>query len=102
MLTFHGNATTAVADKFHGGQLAFAHVGLVRFRFAAERAFLAIATGVAEMPRIFGHGATSFTGIGHLQPPLYHVFDRLILHTVGTSAQRVPNKTSNIAPGFVN
>ena len=69
MLTFHGHATAAVADKFHGGQLAFAHVGLVRFRFTAERAVLAIAAGIAKVARVFGQGAASFTGIGHLQSP---------------------------------
>ena len=92
MLTFHGNATAAVADKFHGGQLAFAHVGLVRFRFAAERTFLAITTGVAKVTRIFCHGAASSTGIGHLQPPLFHVFDSSILHTVGAKRTACSNK----------
>lgn len=83
MVTFHGNATATVADEFHGGQLAFAHVGLVDFRRSAERAFLVITTGVAQMPWIFGQCATSFTGIGHYQPPLLDGFDTLITNNGG-------------------
>jgi hypothetical protein len=69
MLTFHCDTTAAVTNKFHGRQFAAAHVGLVNFRGSAERAFLAIAAGVAQMARIFGHRAASFTGMGHIQPP---------------------------------
>jgi len=69
MFTFHGNPTAAVTNKLHRRQFAFAHMALVDFRGSAERAFLAIVTGVAKVPRVFGYRATSFTGMGHLQPP---------------------------------
>lgn len=87
MFTFHGNATATVADEFHSSQLAFAHVGLVDFRRSAERAVLVIATGVAQVTRIFGQCATSFTGIGHFQPPLLGDFDMLTSHTAGADPQ---------------
>jgi hypothetical protein len=69
MFTLHCNATAAVTDKLHGRQLAFAHVGVVDVRGPTEGAFLAIAAGVAQVARIFGHRAASFTGMGHIQPP---------------------------------
>jgi hypothetical protein len=69
MFAFHCDTTATVTDKLHGRQLAFAHVSLVDVRRATERAFLAIAAGVAQVARIFGHRTASFTGMGHIQPP---------------------------------
>jgi hypothetical protein len=69
VFTFHCDTTAAVTDKLHGRQFAFAHVGVVDVRCATERAFLAIAAGVAQVARIIGHRAASFTGMGHIQPP---------------------------------
>ena len=65
MLAFHGHAAAAITHKFHGGQLALAHMGLVYFRSSAERAFLTIAAGVAEVAGIFGHRTAFFAGISH-------------------------------------
>ena len=69
MLAFHGHAAAAIADKFHGGQLAFAHMGLIDLRCAAKRAVLTIAAGVAEVAGVFGNGAALFTGICHRASP---------------------------------
>jgi hypothetical protein len=60
MLAFHGDAAASITDVFHGHQFGFAHMGLVDFRFAAERAFLPIPAGIAKVPRILCHGTATF------------------------------------------
>lgn len=75
MLAFHRNPPAAVADVFHGGQLAATHMGLVDLRCTAKRAFTVIAAGVAEVAGFFGNGAALFTGISHWGPPSDQEYD---------------------------
>lgn len=70
MLAFHGNPTAAVADVFHGGQLAPAHMRLVDLRRSAKRTLPAISAGIAEVAGFFGNGAALSTGISHCAPPV--------------------------------
>ncbi len=71
VLAFHGHPAAPVAYEFHGRQLAFAHMGVVDFGRAAERAVLLVAAGTAEMPGFLGHRTAGFTGISHIRSPLW-------------------------------
>jgi hypothetical protein len=69
MLLLHGYPPAAVADIFHGRQFVFADMGMVNTGSATEAAFFLIAAGIAQMPRLIGHGTTIFACIGHRNPP---------------------------------
>ena len=86
MLAFHGHTAASVADEFHGRQFAFAHMGVIDLRSAAERAILFIAAGTAKMTGLLGHRTAGFTGISHIRSPLWGAVNR---HTVYL-AQAVP------------
>ena len=84
MLAFHGHASAAIADKLHGGQLAFAHMGMVDLRCAAKRAILTIAARVTEVAGVFGNGAALFAGICHRASPFSsYIFGMGILQSGG-------------------
>jgi hypothetical protein len=69
VLLLHGYPPAAFADIFHCRQFVFADMGMVDTGSAAKAACFAIAAGIAQMPRLIGHGTTIFACIGHRDPP---------------------------------
>jgi uncharacterized circularly permuted ATP-grasp superfamily protein len=65
----HGHTAAAFTNKLHGAELSCAHVGMRRFRGAAETAFLPVPAGIAQMARIIGYGTAIFTCMSHGMPP---------------------------------
>jgi hypothetical protein len=69
-----GNSPATPANILHGRHFGLAHMSSVDAGGTAETAFFTIIAGLAKVPRRFGQGTASITGIGHGAPPFKKVY----------------------------